>query len=238
MATKTITGVPLADQTLFRQACYIDGAWTSASGAAIEVDNPATGEIIGSVPKLGGAETRTAIEAAARAFPAWRKKTGKERAAIMRRWFDLMMANQADLALLMTTEQGKPLAESRGEVAYAASFLEWFGEEAKRVYGDTIPGHQPDKRIVVIKEPIGVVAAITPWNFPNAMITRKCAPALAAGCPVVIKPATMTPFSATALAELAHRAGIPAGVLNVVTGSAGAIGGEMSSNPLVRKLSS
>src|SRR5438067_1524290 len=198
MATKTITGVPLADQTLFRQACYIDGAWTSASGAAIEVDNPATGEIIGSVPKLGGAETRTAIEAAARAFPAWRKKTGKERAAIMRRWFDLMMANQADLALLMTTEQGKPLAESRGEVAYAASFLEWFGEEAKRVYGDTIPGHQPDKRIVVTKEPIGVVACITPWNFPLAMITRKAGPAIAAGCTVVLKPASQTPFSAFA----------------------------------------
>jgi len=237
MATKTITGVPLADQTLFRQACYIDGAWTSASGAAIEVDNPATGEIIGSVPKLGGAETRTAIEAAARAFPAWRKKTGKERAAIMRRWFDLMMANQADLALLMTTEQGKPLAESRGEVAYAASFLEWFGEEAKRVYGDTIPGHQPDKRIVVTKEPIGVVACITPWNFPLAMITRKAGPAIAAGCTVVLKPASQTPFSALALAELAERAGVPRGVFNVVTGSATDIGAELTSNPVVRKLS-
>ena len=237
MATKTITGVPLGDQTLFRQACYIDGAWTSASGAAIEVDNPATGEIIGSVPKLGGAETRTAIEAAARAFPAWRKKTGKERAAIMRRWFDLMMANQADLALLMTTEQGKPLAESRGEVAYAASFLEWFGEEAKRVYGDTIPGHQPDKRIVVTKEPIGVVACITPWNFPLAMITRKAGPAIAAGCTVVLKPASQTPFSALALAELAERAGVPRGVFNVVTGSATDIGAELTSNPVVRKLS-
>src|SRR5437868_4403961 len=237
MATKTITGVPLADQTLFRQACYIDGAWTSASGAAIEVDNPATGEIIGSVPKLGGAETRTAIEAAARAFPAWRKKTGKERAAIMRRWFDLMMANQADLALLMTTEQGKPLAESRGEVAYAASFLEWFGEEAKRVYGDTIPGHQPDKRIIVTKEPIGVVACITPWNFPLAMITRKAGPAIAAGCTVVLKPASQTPFTALALAELAERAGVPRGVFNVVTGSATDIGAELTSNPVVRKLS-
>src|SRR5438477_11519433 len=237
MATKTITGVPLADQTLFRQACYIDGAWTSASGAAIEVDNPATGEIIGSVPKLGGAETRTAIEAAARAFPAWRKKTGKERAAIMRRWFDLMMANQADLALLMTTEQGKPLAESRGEVAYAASFLEWFGEEAKRVYGDTIPGHQPDKRIVVVKEPIGVVACITPWNFPLAMITRKAGPAIAAGCAVVLKPASQTPFSALALAELAERAGVPKGVFNVITGAASEIGAELTSHPTVRKLS-
>src|SRR5437868_1062591 len=237
MATKTITGVPLGDQTLFRQACYIDGAWTSASGAAIEVDNPATGEIIGAVPKLGGAETRTAIEAAARAFPAWRKKTGKERAAIMRRWFDLMMANQADLALLMTTEQGKPLAESRGEVAYAASFLEWFGEEAKRVYGDTIPGHQPDKRIVVTKEPIGVVACITPWNFPLAMITRKAGPAIAAGCTVVLKPASQTPFSALALAELSERAGVPKGVFNVITGSATDIGAELTSNPTVRKLS-
>jgi len=238
MATRTISGVPLADQTLFRQACYIDGAWIDArGGAAIDVDNPATGEIVGSVPKLGRAETRTAIDAAARAFPAWRKKTGKERAAIMRRWFDLMMANQADLALLMTTEQGKPLAESRGEVAYAASFLEWFGEEAKRVYGDTIPGHQADKRIVVTKEPIGVVACITPWNFPLAMITRKAGPAIAAGCTVVLKPASQTPFSALALAELAERAGVPKGVFNIVTGSATEIGAELTSNPVVRKLS-
>ena len=237
MATKTITGVPLADQTLFRQACYIDGAWTAAPGATIDVDNPATGEIVGSVPKLGRAETRTAIAAAARAFPAWRKQTGKERAAIMRRWFDLMMANQADLALLMTTEQGKPLAESRGEVAYAASFLEWFGEEAKRVYGDTIPGHQTDKRIIVTKEPVGVVACITPWNFPLAMITRKAGPAIAAGCTVVLKPASQTPFSALALAELAERAGVPKGVFNVVTGSAGEIGAELTSHPVVRKLS-
>jgi succinate-semialdehyde dehydrogenase / glutarate-semialdehyde dehydrogenase len=237
MATKTITGAPLADQTLFRQACYIDGAWVAVSGAAIDVDNPATGEIVGSVPKLGRGETRNAIDAAARAFPAWRKKTGKERAAIMRRWFDLMMANQADLALLMTTEQGKPLAESRGEVAYAASFLEWFGEEAKRVYGDTIPGHQPDKRIVVTKEPVGVVACITPWNFPLAMIPRKAGPAIAAGCTVVLKPASQTPFSALALAELAGRAGVPKGVLNIVTGSATDIGAELTSNPVVRKLS-
>src|SRR5437868_9147162 len=237
MATKTITGVPLGDQTLFRQASYIDGAWVEARGAAIDVDNPATGEIIGSVPRLGRAETRTAIEAAARAFPAWRRKTAKERAVVLRRWFDLMMANQEDLAQLMTAEQGKPLTESRGEVAYAASFLEWFGEEAKRIYGDTIPGHQPDKRIVVTKEPIGVVACITPWNFPLAMITRKAGPAIAAGCTVVLKPASQTPFSALALAELAERAGVPRGVFNVITGSAAEIGGELTSNPIVRKLS-
>jgi hypothetical protein len=178
--------------------------------------------VLGTVPKLGAAETRRAIEAANRAWPAWRAKTGKERANILRTWYDLIMANQEDLAILMTMEQGKPLAESRGEIVYGASFVEWFAEEAKRVYGDTIPQHQPDKRIVVIKQPIGVVAAITPWNFPNAMITRKCAPALAAGCPVVIKPATATPYSAYALAELADRAGLPAGILNVVTGASGA----------------
>src|SRR5258708_7785116 len=172
-----------------------------------------------------------------RAFPAWTKKTAKKRAAVLRRWFDLMMQNQEDLARLMTLEQGKPLTESRGEVAYAASFLEWFGEEAKRVYGDTIPGHEADKRIVVLKQPIGVVACITPWNFPLAMITRKAGPALAAGCTVVIKPATQTPFSALALAELAERAGVPKGVLNVITGSAKEIGAELTSNPIVRKLS-
>ncbi|MBI4263580.1 MAG: NADP-dependent succinate-semialdehyde dehydrogenase [Acidobacteria bacterium] len=228
----------LADPQLFRQACYVDGAWVSArSGATIGVDNPATGEVIGTVPKLGAVETREAIEAAARAWPAWRRKTAKERAAVMRRWFDLMMANQADLARLMTTEQGKPLVESRGEVAYAAGFLEWFGEEAKRVYGDTIPGHQPDKRIVVIKQPVGVVACITPWNFPLAMITRKAGPAIAAGCTVVLKPASQTPLSALALAELGERAGLPKGVLNVVTGSASEIGGELTSNATVRKLS-
>src|SRR6266850_7552680 len=222
MTTKTATGITLQDPKLFRQASYIDGAWVDGGGhAAIDVDNPATGETIGTVPRLGRAETRQAIEAAERAFPAWRKKTAKERAAIMRRWFDLMMANQDDLAKLMTTEQGKPLAESKGEVAYAASFLEWFGEEAKRIYGDTIPSHQPDKRIVVTKEPIGVVACITPWNFPLAMITRKAGPAIAAGCTVVLKPASQTPFSALALAELAERAGMPKGVLNVVTGSQG-----------------
>src|SRR5262245_45001303 len=238
MVTKAFSGVALQDPRLFRQASYVNGAWVDASAhGAIEVDNPATGEIVGTVPKLGQADTRRAIEAAAEAFPAWRTTTAKARAVVMRRWFDLMMANQEDLARLMTTEQGKPLAESRGEVAYAASFLEWFGEEAKRVYGDTIPGHQADKRIVVIKQPIGVVACITPWNFPLAMITRTAGPALAAGCTVVLKPASQTPFSALALAELAERAGVPRGVLNVLTGSAQEIGGELTSNPGVRKLS-
>jgi succinate-semialdehyde dehydrogenase / glutarate-semialdehyde dehydrogenase len=228
----------LKDKKLFREACYVDGAWVQAkSGGTVPVDNPATGEIIGSVPKLGAAETREAIEAANRAFPAWSKKTGKERANVLRKWFDLMMENQEDLARLMTLEQGKPLAESRGEVAYAASFLEWFGEEAKRIYGDTIPGHQADKRIVVIKQPIGVVACITPWNFPLAMITRKAGPAIAAGCTVVLKPAAQTPFSALALAELAERAGVPKGVFNIVTGAAREIGGELTSNPIVKKLS-
>jgi succinate-semialdehyde dehydrogenase/glutarate-semialdehyde dehydrogenase len=238
MATKLRSSVVLADTRLLREACYIDGAWVDVSGrATIDVDNPATGEVVGVVPKLGRAETRAAVDAAARAFPAWRKKTAKERAAVMRRWFDLMMANQEDLAQLMTAEQGKPLGEARGEVAYAAAFLEWFGEEAKRVYGDTIPGHQPDKRIVVTKDPIGVVACITPWNFPLAMITRKAGPAIAAGCTVVLKPASQTPFSALALAELAERAGVPKGVLNIVTGSATDIGAELTSNPTVRKLS-
>ena len=238
MASTTLTGVQLTDSTLFRQSCYVDGAWVNArGGATINVDNPATGEIVGTVPKFGAGETREAIEAANRAFPEWRKKTGKERAAVLRRWFELMMANQEDLARLMTTEQGKVLAESRGEVAYAGAFLEWFGEEAKRIYGDTIPGHQADKRIVVIKQPIGVAACITPWNFPLAMITRKAGPAIAAGCTVVLKPASQTPFSALALAELAERAGIPKGVFNVVTGSAGEIGGELTSNPIVKKLS-
>jgi succinate-semialdehyde dehydrogenase/glutarate-semialdehyde dehydrogenase len=236
--SSTMTGVSLADPKLFRQSCYVDGAWVNArAGATINVDNPATGEIVGTVPKFGAAETRDAIEAANRAFPEWRKKTAKERAAVLRRWFELMIANTEDLAKLMTIEQGKPLVESRGEVAYAGAFLEWFGEEAKRVYGDTIPGHQPDKRIVVIKQPIGVAACITPWNFPLAMITRKAGPAIAAGCTVVLKPASQTPFSALALAELAERAGLPKGVFNVVTGSAGEIGGELTANPIVRKLS-
>ncbi len=228
----------LTDSSLLRQQCYVDGAWIdSDSGDTIEVTNPATGEVLATVPKLGAAETRRAIEAADAAWGPWRAKTAKERANILRTWFNLMIDNTDDLGVLMTAEQGKPLAESKGEIVYAASFIEWFAEEAKRVYGDTIPPHGADKRIIVIKEPIGVVAAITPWNFPAAMITRKCAPALAAGCPVVIKPATATPLSALALAELGERAGMPKGVLNVVTGSAGDIGGELTSNPTVRKLS-
>src|SRR6266481_2549835 len=230
--------VDLKDMRLFREACYVDGKWVqAASGGTGWGDNPATGEFRGKVPKLSGAETRHAIEAANEAFKPWSARTAKERAIVLRKWFDLMMENQEDLARLMTLEQGKPLTESRGEVAYAASFLEWFGEEAKRVYGDTIPGHQADKRIVVLKQPIGVVACITPWNFPLAMITRKAGPALAAGCTVVIKPATQTPFSALALAELAERAGVPNGVLNVITGSAKEIGAELTSNPIVRKVS-
>ncbi len=227
----------LNDPKLFRQQAYIDGSWVDAdNGKTISVNNPATNEIIGTVPKMGADETRRAIEAADKALPAWRALTAKERANKLRKWFDLMIANQDDLARLMTIEQGKPLAEAKGEIAYAASFLEWFGEEAKRIYGDTIPGHQPDKRIIVIKQPIGVTAAITPWNFPSAMITRKAGPALAAGCTMVLKPASQTPYSALALAELAERAGIPKGVFSVVTGSAGEVGGELTSNPIVRKL--
>jgi succinate-semialdehyde dehydrogenase / glutarate-semialdehyde dehydrogenase len=227
----------LQDEKLFRQHCYIDGEWVDAiSRATIKVTNPANGETLGTVPKMGAEETRRAIEAADRALPAWRAKTAKERAQILRRWFDLLMANQEDLATLMTAEQGKPLTESKGEIAYAASFIEWFGEEGKRVYGDTIPSHGADKRIVVIKEPIGVCAAITPWNFPAAMITRKCGPALATGCTMVLKPATATPYSALALCELAERAGVPKGVFSCVTGGATEIGREMTSNPTVRKL--
>jgi succinate-semialdehyde dehydrogenase/glutarate-semialdehyde dehydrogenase len=229
--------VKLEDMKLFRQQAYIDSQWVDADGkATVAVNNPATGAIIGTVPRMGAGETRRAIEAANRAWGAWRAKTAKERAAILRKWHDLMMANADDLAVLMTTEQGKPLGEAKGEVGYAASFIEWFAEEGKRVYGDVIPQHQADKRIVVIKEPIGVVAAITPWNFPAAMITRKAGPALAAGCTFVCKPATQTPYSALAMAELAERAGVPRGVFNVVTGSASEIGGEMTSNPIVRKL--
>jgi len=227
----------LQDQSLFRQQCYIDGAWADANGGAtIDVTNPATGETLGTVPKMGADETRRAIEAANVAYPAWRALTAKARAVILRKFFELIMANQEDLAQLMTAEQGKPLTESRGEIAYAASFIEWFAEEGKRAYGDVIPPTFADRRIVVIKEPVGVVASITPWNFPTAMITRKVGPALAAGCTVVAKPASATPFSALALAELAERAGIPAGVMNIVTGSAGAIGGELTGNPIVRKL--
>jgi succinate-semialdehyde dehydrogenase/glutarate-semialdehyde dehydrogenase len=228
----------LRDPTLFRTACYIDGAWCAAdSGKTFPVFDPATGATLAEVPDMGAAETRRAVDAAAAALPAWRKKTAKERAQVMRRWFDAMMANEGDLAAILTSEQGKPLAEARGEIAYAASFVEWFAEEAKRVYGDVIPSAQGDKRIVVLKEPIGVAAAITPWNFPSAMITRKVAPALAAGCTVVLKPAEQTPLSALAVAELAERAGIPRGVFNIVTGDAPSIGGELTSNPKVRKLS-
>jgi len=227
----------LSDPTLLRQACYLNGTWCAAdSGAVLTVTNPASGEQLGTIPKMGTMETRRAVEAAGAALPAWRAKTAKERAMILRRWFDLMMANQEDLAIIMTAEQGKPLAESRGEIAYAASFIEWFAEEGKRIYGDTIPSYARDKRIVVIKEPIGVCAAITPWNFPAAMITRKAGPALAAGCTMVVKPATATPYSALALAELGERAGIPAGVFSVITGSSKEIGDELTSNPIVRKL--
>jgi len=228
----------LKDPKLFRQQCYVNGEWVDADKrGTISVNNPADNSTLGTVPKMGAAETRRAIEAAERALPAWSAKTAKERAVILRRLFDLMMANQEDLAQLMTAEQGKPLTEARGEIAYAASFIEWFGEEGKRTYGDTIPAHGTDKRIVVLKQPIGVCCAITPWNFPAAMITRKAGPALAAGCTMVLKPASQTPFSALALCELAERAGVPKGVLSCVTGSAAEIGGEMTSNPIVRKLS-
>src|SRR5262252_4089340 len=226
----------LKDAKLFREQCYIDGQWVGAQ-KTLQMINPATGSALGTVPDLGAAETRKAIEAAERALPAWRAKTGKERAAILRKWFELMMAAQDDLGQILTAEQGKPLAEAKGEIAYGASFIEWFGEEAKRVYGDTIPSPWADKRIVVLKQPVGVCALITPWNFPNAMITRKAGPALASGCTVVIKPASQTPYSALAMAELGERAGIPKGVLNILTGGSKAIGGELCANPAVRKLS-
>ncbi|GGY90237.1 NADP-dependent succinate-semialdehyde dehydrogenase [Pseudoduganella plicata] len=227
----------LKDPTLLRQQAYIDGAWLDAdNGETHPVTNPATGEHLGTIPMMGAAETRRAIEAANAAWPAWRKKTAKERAAVLRKWYDLIMANADDLALLMTTEQGKPLAEAKGEVAFGASFIEWFAEEAKRVHGDTLASPWPDRRLIVTKEPIGVCAAITPWNFPIAMITRKVGPALAAGCPMVLKPAEATPFSALALAVLAEQAGVPPGVFSVVTGSPKEIGAEMCANPIVRKL--
>jgi succinate-semialdehyde dehydrogenase/glutarate-semialdehyde dehydrogenase len=227
----------LQDTKLLKQLCYIDGAWTAAdNGTTLPVRNPATGAPLGVIPNMGSGETRRAVQAASAAQPGWAARTAKERANLLRRWFDLIIANQDDLAVLMTAEQGKPLAEAKGEIVYAASFIEWFAEEAKRLYGDVIPGHQADKRILVLRQPVGVVAAITPWNFPAAMITRKAGPALAAGCSFVCKPATQTPFSALALAELADRAGIPKGVFNIVTGKATEIGGEMTSNPLVRKL--
>ncbi|CAJ5414118.1 succinate-semialdehyde dehydrogenase [Burkholderia pseudomallei] len=228
----------LKDPALLRERAFVAGEWQAADGGAtLEVRNPATGALIGTVPAMGAAETRRAIDAANAAWPAWRKKTAKERAAILRKWHDLMIAHADDLALILTTEQGKPLAEAKGEIGYAASFLEWFAEEGKRVYGDTIPTPAADKRIVVTKEPVGVCAAITSWNFPAAMITRKVGPALAAGCPIVVKPAEATPFSALAMAVLAERAGVPAGVFSVVTGEPKAIGGELTSNPIVRKLS-
>ncbi|MDJ0913349.1 MAG: NAD-dependent succinate-semialdehyde dehydrogenase [Desulfobacterales bacterium] len=227
----------LKDQHLFKQRCYIDGRWLeSASGKSIPVTNPADGSILGSTPELSYNETHVAIEAAETAWKSWRKKTAKERSALLNRWFDLIMAAQEDLATLITMEQGKALSESRAEVAYAASFIEWFAEEGKRIYGDTIPPVDSNNRIVVIKEPIGVCAAITPWNFPAAMITRKAAPALAAGCTMVLKPSELTPFTAFALAELSNRAGIPDGVFNVITGVPEEIGAKLTSDPIVRKL--
>jgi succinate-semialdehyde dehydrogenase/glutarate-semialdehyde dehydrogenase len=229
--------VELNNTELFRTQCYVAGEWIAAdSGATTTIHNPATGAALGTVPLMSAAETRRAIDAANAAWPAWRALTAGARARILRKWFELIVANQEDLAVLMTSEQGKPLAEARGEVLYAASFIEWFAEEGKRIYGDVIPGHQPDKRIVVTKEPIGVCAAITPWNFPIAMITRKVGPALAAGCTMVLKPAPQTPYSALALAALAEQAGVPAGVFSVVTGDAIGIGGELTANPIVRKL--
>ena len=231
----TLNRLVLADPTLLADKCYLAGEWVGGA-ATIDVTNPADDSVIGTVPKLGAAETRRAIEAAAVAQKLWAKKTARERAAILRKWFELMMANQEDLARLMTAEQGKPLAEARGEIAYGASFIEFFAEEAKRVYGETIPSPWPSSRIVVIKQPLGVVAAITPWNFPNAMITRKAGPALAAGCAFVCKPAAETPLSALALAVLAERAGIPPGIFSVLTGSAAEIGGEMTASPVVRGL--
>ncbi len=228
----------LSDPSLFVEKCFVGGEWINAdSGESIPVTNPASGEVLGTIPKMGTDETRRSIEAADAAWPAWRAMTAMQRAGILHRWAELCMEHQEDLAQIMTAEQGKSLAEARGEVAYSTSFITWFAEEARRVYGETVPSNGPDKRVVVIKQPIGVVAAITPWNFPAAMITRKVAPAFAAGCPAVVKPATATPYTALALAVLAERAGIPKGVFSVVTGSSSAIGGEMTSNATVRKLS-
>ncbi len=229
----------LRDPDLLRSRCLVDGQWRDAEGGGTcDVRNPATGALLGTVPNMGEADTRRAIDAAHAAFPAWARTTAKERAQVLRRLYQLMLEHQDDLAVLMTAEQGKPLAESRGEIAYSAGFIEWFGEEAKRMYGDTIPGHAADKRILTLRQPVGVVAAITPWNFPSAMLGRKLGPALAAGCTMVCKPALQTPYSALALVALAERAGVPAGVLNIVTGrDSAAIGAEMTSNPKVRKLS-
>ncbi|MBI1732803.1 MAG: NAD-dependent succinate-semialdehyde dehydrogenase [Gammaproteobacteria bacterium] len=230
--------VHIKDPSLFRTEAYVNGEWVQAAdGAVIDVTNPADGSLLGTIPKLDAAMVRGAIDAAHAAWPAWRATLAKDKARILRRWYELIMENQKDLAVIMTLEQGKSLTESMGEIAYAASFVEWFAEEGKRVYGDTIPQHMHNRRIVVTKEPVGVCAAITPWNFPAAMITRKCAPALAAGCTAIVKPASETPFSALALAVLAGRAGVPKGVFNVVTGKAVVVGAEMTSNPVVRKLS-
>ncbi|MDP1627660.1 MULTISPECIES: NAD-dependent succinate-semialdehyde dehydrogenase [Pseudomonadota] len=226
----------LKDKTLLKTRCYIGGKWVGEGAKQIDVLDPATGGVIATVPSLGAAETKAAIEAAEIAQKSWAARPAKERGAILRRWFDLMMANQDDLAAILTAEQGKPLAEAKGEIAYAAAFIEFYAEEAKRVYGSIVPAPTADRRIVVLKQPVGVCAAITPWNFPAAMITRKVAPALAAGCAMVVKPATMTPLSAFALAELAERAGLPGGLLSVVTGKAGEIGGEMTSSGIVRKV--
>jgi succinate-semialdehyde dehydrogenase/glutarate-semialdehyde dehydrogenase len=225
------------DSELLKIQAFVDGSWIDADDeGTFAVTNPATGEVVAEVAKCGAAETRRAIEAAEKAQVEWRQRTANDRSSLLRRWFELMMEHQEDLARIMTAEQGKPLAEARGEVAYGASFIEWFAEEAKRVYGDVIPPPATDRRIVVIKQPVGVVACITPWNFPNAMLARKVGAALAAGCTTVCKPATSTPLSAFAMAELAARAGIPAGVINVIAGRTGAIGGELTSNPIVRKL--
>ncbi|MBL8355843.1 MAG: NAD-dependent succinate-semialdehyde dehydrogenase [Delftia acidovorans] len=231
--------MPLAlrDPSLLKNLCLIDGQWLAADdGSRIDVHNPATGEAVGHVPRMGEAETQRAIAAAERAFALWKQQTAEARARLLQRWFELMMENQEDLALIMTSEQGKPLAESRGEIAYAASYVQWFAEEARRIYGSTVPAPWADKRIIVTKEPVGVCAAITPWNFPAAMITRKVAPALAAGCTIIVKPAQQTPLSALAMAELAQRAGIPEGVFSVITGSSRAIGGVLTASMAVRKL--
>ena len=237
-SAEIVTGIRLRDPALFREQCYVAGGWVGAdSGATFDVTDPATGDVVGVVPAFGRTETRRAIEAANAAYPGWRALPAKQRANILRRWYDLMLEHQEDLAIIMTAEQGKPLAESRGEILYGASFIEWFAEEGKRAYGDVIPAPTTDRRIVVTKEPVGVVACITPWNFPNAMITRKAGPALAAGCTVVARPASATPFSALALGELATRAGIPPGVFNVITGPSRETGGELTGNPIVRKLS-
>ena len=238
MAAVKNAALPLQNQSLFREQAFVGGRWIAAdSGERVEVTDPASGAVIGTIPKLSAIETRRAIEAAEKALPDWRARTAKERAVILRRWYDLMMQHQEDLAVLMTLEQGKPLAESRGEIAYAAAFIEWFGEEGKRAYGDVIPGHARDKRIVVLKQPVGVAAAITPWNFPAAMITRKVGPALAAGCTIIVKPSELTPYSALAMCVLAQEAGVPEGVLSVVTGPSKIIGAELTGNPIVRKLS-